>query len=234
MAQDPVPTEDTRPPSVPSGPRATAPQGPRAGQPPTPSGGLTPRGDSAPATGGTPRPGSGRASSSALAERVAADDGAHRKPQVRKLPVSILVRPYGIIRVGDGAPSSQPLQKHDVEVAPGLYPVTISCDYCEDVVDTIEVRADRENVFHLRAQPKPAQLSFDYQPADATVSLNGQSRVAHESLQAPFEVRFPRGPSGFQHTVEVEISHPGYSTAKRTVHLRPGERASLRGSLIPE
>ncbi|MFP2913126.1 serine/threonine protein kinase, partial [Pyxidicoccus sp. 3LFB2] len=168
-----------------------------------------------------------------LAER-APDDGAPQKSAVRKVPVSILVRPYGIIRVGDGAPSAQPLQKHDVEVAPGRYPVTISCDYCEDVVDTIDVRSDGENVFHLRAQPKPALLSFDYQPADATVRVNEQVRTAHESLQAPFEVRSPRGPAGFQHTVEVEISHPGYRTEKRKVHLRPGERMNLPGSLTPE
>jgi serine/threonine-protein kinase len=136
--------------------------------------------------------------------------------------------------VGDGTPSAQPLQKHDVEVPPGRHPVTISCDYCEDVVDTIDVRADGENVFHLRAQPKPALLSFNYQPADALVRVNEQLRTASESLQEPFEVRSPRGPAGFQHTVVVEITHPGFQPQKRVVHLRPGERTNLSGSLTPE
>ena len=38
-----------------------------------------------------------------------------------------------------------------MQLPPGLYTVTVSCGYCEDAMDTIEVRADRENVFHLRA-----------------------------------------------------------------------------------
>jgi serine/threonine-protein kinase len=231
--QDPTVTEDARPRPLSAGPRAPAPQGPRAGPPPVPPGGLTPRAGSAPASGGTPRPGA-RAASGALAERATEDEGASRKPLVRKVPVSILVRPYGIIRVGDGTPSAQPLQKHDVEVPPGRHPVTISCDYCEDVVDTIDVRADGENVFHLRAQPKPALLSFNYQPADAMVRVNEQLRTASESLQEPFEVRSPRGPAGFQHTVVVEITHPGFQPQKRVVHLRPGERTNLSGSLTPE
>jgi predicted Ser/Thr protein kinase len=232
MAQDPVPTNDLKP--LPASPGTPAQQGPRAGQPVAPPGGLTGREGSTSVSGGTSRPGTGRPGSGALAERPGPDDGAPRKPLVPRVPVSILVRPYGTIRVGDGAPSAQPLQKHDVEVTPGRHSVTISCDYCEDVVDTIDVSASGDNVFHLRAQPKPAMLSFDYQPADATVRVNEQTRVAHESLQTPFEVRSPRGPAGFQHTVVVEISAPGYQTEKRVVHLRPGERTSLRGSLIPE
>jgi len=231
--QAPAVTEDARPRPLSAGPRAPAPQGPRAAPPPVPPGGFTPRDGSAPASGGTPRSGA-RAASGALAERATEDEGASRQPLVRKVPVSILVRPYGIIRVGDGTPSAQPLQKHDMEVPPGRHPVTISCDYCEDVVDTIDVRAGGENVFHLRAQPKPALLSFNYQPADAMVRVNEQLRTASESLQEPFEVRSPRGPAGFQHTVMVEITHPGFQPQKRVVHLRPGERTHLSGSLTPE
>ncbi|MFP2963392.1 serine/threonine protein kinase, partial [Myxococcus sp. 1LA] len=165
---------------------------------------------------------------------AAEDEDAPRKPLVRKLPVSILVRPYGSIRVDDGAVSGQPLQKHDVEVTPGRRTVTISCDYCEDVVDTIDVQPTGDNVFHLRAQPKPSRLSVDFEPAGAQVRVGDELRSSAESLKSPFEVRSPRGPAGFQHTVVVEISHPGYVPERRVVHLRPGEPTTLRGSLRPE
>ena len=84
------------------------------------------------------------------------------------------------------------------------------------------------------AQPKPALLSFEYEPAGATVRVGEQLRTAQESLQSPFEVRSPRGPAGFQHTVVVDISHPGYQPERRVVHLRPGTPTILRGSLRPE
>jgi serine/threonine-protein kinase len=200
----------------------------RAAVTPPPVGGLTPPQESPPVAGGAPRTGGPR-----TAERTP-DDGAPRGPRPRKVPVSILVRPYGFIRVDDGAPSAQPLQKHDVEVAPGRHSVTISCDFCEDVVDTIDVRAEGENVFHLRAQPKPALLAVEYEPADALVRVSGEQRTARASLLSPFTIRSPRGPAGFQHSVEVEISHPGYRTERRKVHLKPGEPFTLRGSLLPE
>ncbi|MFY2559504.1 protein kinase domain-containing protein [Corallococcus terminator] len=157
-----------------------------------------------------------------------------RKSASKKILVSILVRPFGLIRVDDGLPSAQALQKHDVELAPGPHAITISCDYCEDVVETIDVQPDGENTFHLRAQPKSAPLSLEYEPAEATVRVGDQVRTARDSVQHPFEIRSPRGPAGFQHTVTVEISHPGFKTERRVVHLRPGEPTLLHGSLRPE
>ncbi|ATB48302.1 serine/threonine-protein kinase [Corallococcus macrosporus] len=212
-------------PGTPQPPRPAAP-GARPAKSATPPGALAPRTESAPAVGGAVRAGAARPS--------AEDEESPRKPLVRKLPVSILVRPYGSIRVDDGAISSQPLQKHDVEVTPGRRTVTISCDYCEDVVDTIDVQPGGDNVFHLRAQPKASRLSVDFEPAGAQVRVGDQLRSAAESVKDPFEIRSPRGPAGFQHTVVVEISHPGYVPERRVVHLRPGDPTTLRGSLRPE
>ncbi|AKQ65978.1 serine/threonine protein kinase [Myxococcus hansupus] len=197
---------------------------PRAAKAPS---GLTPRTEGSPSVGGTVKTGLARAA-------TPEDEDAPRKPLVRRLPVSILVRPYGSIRVDDGAISTQPLQKHDVEMTPGRHAVTISCDYCEDVVDTIDVQAEGDNVFHLRAQPKASRLSVDFEPAGAQVRVGDEVRTAADSLTTPFEVRSPRGPAGFQHTVVVEVSHPGYVPERRVVHLRPGEPTTLRGSLRPE
>ncbi|WP_163784783.1 serine/threonine-protein kinase [Myxococcus vastator] len=237
-APPPEPLAPVAPPDTTPAPKESAGRpAPGTAQPPRPGGaaprvvkdttapgGLAPRTDGALAVGGAVR---------GLGTRPE-DEEAPRKPLVRKLPVSILVRPYGSIRVDDGAASAQPLQKHDVEVTPGRHTVTISCDYCEDVVDTIDVQPDGENVFHLRAQPKTSRLSVDFEPAGALVRVGDQLRSAEDSVRTPFEVRSPRGPAGFQHTVVVEVSHPGYVPERRVVQLRPGEPTTLRGSLRPE
>ncbi|TSC20359.1 serine/threonine-protein kinase [Corallococcus sp. Z5C101001] len=151
-----------------------------------------------------------------------------------RLPVSILVRPYGSIRVDGGPASAQQLAQHDVLLAPGAHTITVSCGYCEDATETIDVKPQGENVFRLRALLKSSQLAMDYQPADATVRVGDVERTAHDSLQHPFDIRSPRGPASFQHRVEVEVSSPGYKTEKRVVLLEPGKPTTLRGSLLPE
>ncbi|NRD52748.1 protein kinase [Corallococcus exiguus] len=151
-----------------------------------------------------------------------------------KLPVSILVRPYGSIRVDGGPAGTKQLAQHDVQLSPGEHTVIVSCDYCEDATETIDVKPDRENVFRLRALLKASQLAMDYQPPDATVRVGDVERAANDSLQHPFDIRSPRGPASFQHRVEVEISSPGYKTEKRVVLLEPGKPTTLRGSLAPE
>jgi serine/threonine-protein kinase len=150
------------------------------------------------------------------------------------VPVSILVRPYGFIRVDAGERSAQPLAQHALELSPGRHTVTISCEYCEDVQEPIEVRPGAENVFRLRAQLKPSQVSFAYEPAEALVRVGSESRTARESLERPFEIRSPRGPASFQHRVEYEVSHNGYLTERRVALVEPGKPTTLRGALVAE
>jgi serine/threonine-protein kinase len=174
------------------------------------------------------------------------DPAQAKKPPVRtepprlepsrpaKVRVSILVRPYGAIQVDKEAPSPQPLAQHDLELTPGPHSVTVRCEWCEDAVETIDVVADAENVFRLRAQLKPSRLSFDYQPAEAQVRVAGEVRTARESMEHPFDIRSPRGPASFQHRVEYEVSYPGYRTEKRVVSIEPGKPVTLSGSLVAE
>ncbi|AKJ04242.1 serine/threonine-protein kinase [Archangium gephyra] len=158
-----------------------------------------------------------------------------REP-VRAVPesVSILVRPYGYIRVDQGARSDKPLAQHMVELTPGPHTVTITCDYCEDAQETIDVRRGVENVFALRALLKRSRLSFVYEPADALVRVGGEARTVRESQERPFEIQSPRGPASFQHRVEYEVSHNGYLTEKRVANLEPGKSTTLRGALVAE
>lgn len=166
--------------------------------------------------------------------KVAARPEPTAPAKAARLPVTVLVRPYGVIQVDDGAPSPQPLAQHAVEMAPGQHTITVSCAYCDPALETVDVRPGTENVFRLRAQLKPSKLSFDYQPPEATVRLNGTLRPARESLEHPFEVSSPRGPASFQHRVEYEVSAPGYRTERKSVLVEPGKPTVLHGSLTAE
>ncbi|NVJ27571.1 MULTISPECIES: serine/threonine-protein kinase [Myxococcus] len=162
------------------------------------------------------------------------DRVAGRKSASKKFIVSILVRPFGIIRVDDGPPSAEARAVHDVELSPGTHDITISCAFCEDVVETIDVQPEGERQFHLRAQPRSVPLSVEFEPGEATVRVGDLVRSARDTLLEPLVIRGPRGPAGFKHTVTVEISHPGFKTERHVVQLRPGEPQRLHGSLLPE
>ncbi|MFL5344655.1 MAG: protein kinase domain-containing protein [Hyalangium sp.] len=151
-----------------------------------------------------------------------------------KVHVSILVRPYGAIQVDTEVPSPQALAQHDLQLAPGRHAITVRCEWCEDAVETINVVPGTENVFRLRAQLKPARLSFDYQPAEAQVRVGKELRTARDSQEHPFTIESPRGPASFQHRVEYEVSSPGYRTEKRMVLVEPGKPVTLHGSLVAE
>ncbi|WNG17916.1 protein kinase [Cystobacter fuscus] len=150
------------------------------------------------------------------------------------VPVSILVRPYGYIRVDDGARSAEPLAQHSAALLAGTHTVTISCDYCEDARESIEVRPGAENVFRLRAQLKASRLSFDLEPADALVRVGEVTRTARDTQARPFDIPSVRGPAVFQHRVEYEISRSGYRTEKRVAYVEPGKSDIVRGVLVPE
>lgn len=156
------------------------------------------------------------------------------RPAVNLERVAILVRPFGFIRVDGGPRSSQALAQHNLSLAPGPHTVTITCQWCEDTQETIEVQPGQQNVFHLRAQLKTTLLSFDYEPKEALVRVGEQQRSARETLATPFEIRSPRGPPSFQHQVEYEISYLGYRTERRVVQLEPGKALTLHGALTAE
>jgi eukaryotic-like serine/threonine-protein kinase len=150
------------------------------------------------------------------------------------VPISILVRPYGYIRVDDEARSEQALAQHTARVAAGEHTVTITCDYCEAAQEHIEVRPGAENVFRLSAQLKPSRLSFAYEPADAVVRVAGETRPARDTQERPFDIRSPRSPASFQHRVEYEVSRPGYRSQKNVALVAPGTSFTVRGALQPE
>ena len=150
-----------------------------------------------------------------------------------RVPVSVLVRPYGFVQLDDEPTSAEALAQHNLSAVPGPHRVRVSCTWCEPVVETIEVRPGSDNVFRLRAQLKPSTLAFDWKPADAVVKIGDVQRTAHDSLTHPFELRSPRGPASFQYRVDYEISRPGYATEQGSTMVEPGKAETLRGALEP-
>ena len=150
-----------------------------------------------------------------------------------ELPIRILVRPYGYIQLDDGPKSAQPLAAHALKASPGKHRVVISCDFCEDASETIDVEPGQANVFHLPAELKPAQLRFDYTPRDAKVTIDGVTRSVSESLTRPFEITSPRGTPTFQHVVSYEITRAGSRPEKKTVRIPAGQQTTLHGTLAP-
>jgi serine/threonine-protein kinase len=176
----------------------------------------------------------GRAIATVVGDEPQAGKKPPTAPEPARLPVTVLVRPYGVIQVDDGPPSPQPLAQHALEMAPGRHTITVSCDYCDPATETVEVKPGQENVIRLRAQLKASRLSFEYSPPEAVVRVGTTLRSARESLATPFEIQSPRGPASFQHRVEYEVSAPGYLTEKRVALLEPGKPTVLRGSLTAE
>ena len=179
----------------------------------------------------------------AAADRPRSPDPAQAKRPVRHAPMAarrvevkakILVRPYGFIRVDGGPLSAQALAQHDLQLSPGRHRVQISCQFCEPTEETVTVRASGDNVFRLPAELKPSRVSFDYQPTDARVTVDGQtSRTAMQSLRTPFDVRSPKGPASFQHSVSYEVRREGYATEHKTVLIPAGQTVVLHGKLAP-
>ncbi len=155
-------------------------------------------------------------------------------PRPSLVPVTLLVRPFAFIAVDGGARSDEERQQHQLSLTPGSHSVQLSCAYCEDSEERIEVSAGGENVFRLGPQPRASLVSFDFTPAEATVRVGTESRSAAASLEQPFVVRSPKGAPSFQHRVTYEVSAPGFATERREVLLEAGETLTLRGTLSPE
>ncbi|HLL85103.1 MAG TPA: protein kinase, partial [Longimicrobium sp.] len=109
------------------------------------------------------------------------------------VPVVIKVRPFGYIRLDDGPRSTEARAQHALSATPGRHQLTVSCDFCLDVEETIDVKPQGANEVMVAAQLKPSRLSFEVQPANALVRIGQEQRAARDSLSRPFAVPFPRG-----------------------------------------
>ncbi len=143
------------------------------------------------------------------------------------------VRPFGYVSIDGGPKTGEALALHALQAAPGRHRVTVSCELCDDEVETIDVRSGQENLFRLRAQLKPATIAFDVEPPTALVRAAGVARAAGETRAEPIEIVSAKGPTTLQHRVDYEISAPGYRTVRKSVAIAPGRLTVIEERLSP-
>jgi len=150
------------------------------------------------------------------------------------LPVVIKVRPFGYVRMDGGPRTTEARSQHVLQASPGSHTLSVSCDFCEDVAETINVKPTSGNEFMIAAQLKPSRLSFVVQPSNALVQVGEEKRSAEETQAHPFDVRFPRGFMGGRFAVSYEISAPGFRPAQGEEKMTPGGNITVTRTLEPK
>ena len=93
------------------------------------------------------------------------------------LPVRVRVRPYGFVRVDDGAISAEQTNTHALGVPAGKHRFAITCkdpegmDVCEELVREVVIAPGAHNELEFVVKLKPSRLSFNYEPPEASVHI---------------------------------------------------------------
>src|SRR5262249_54830497 len=153
-----------------------------------------------------------------------------KPPKVKPLKFTIHFRPYAYARV-DGGPITDELPQHELQLTPGKHRLVYGCRFCEEKTVAFDV-GGQNTLLNLLVQAKPAELRFKVEPADATVLLAGQPRLASESQQRPFQVTFPPGVT--ERRIPVQISRPGFKTHSEMLVLFPDSSNTLQRLLERE
>ncbi len=157
-----------------------------------------------------------------------------RTAGAQPVPVSIKLRPFGYVQL-QGAPKSPELSHHELKLSPGRHEITVGCGFCEPVAETIEVPARGAPEFFFPVRPRPAGVVFEFQPADAWVTVKGSppARVA-DTDEKPVEVALAVSKQGLEREVEYEVFLPGFKKVKQKVLLTPGQVTRVSGALEAE
>jgi serine/threonine-protein kinase len=194
---------------------------------------------SGPVGGSPPESGSSEAPSRTQPTRVGTTRPASTAParppaHPALVPVQVLVRPYGYLRVDESHPSTEALSVHALALPPGRHVLRVSCQWCEDQAVTVDVVPGTPLTLAIPARLKPALLRFEFEPSTARVRIGALTRSAADSLEHPFEVPSPRAPTRFLHRVDYEVTLPGYRSVHASVDVLPGATRTLSGRLVPE
>ena len=162
---------------------------------------------------------------------TAKPSGTAAKTAVATAKLTLLFRPFAYAQI-DGGERQAENGQHEFQLAPGAHRLVYGCPFCEEQITTVQLGPSGNTVRFL-VQPKPATLRFRCEPADAQVTLGGETRAAAETSGKPFQVRFPKGETEPQQ-VSYEISKPGFKPIRQTVSLPPGDTKTIEGRLEPE
>ncbi|GMU62464.1 MAG: hypothetical protein AMXMBFR34_42270 [Myxococcaceae bacterium] len=133
------------------------------------------------------------------------------KPTAEPIDVAVVVRPFGYVKVDEGARSVDALSRHQLKLLPGRHRFTVTCDLaCEPEGKAISVEVRPGEDVLLVAPLKPSLVSFQGYPADAVIRVGGEERTAAESATRPFRLVTPAGGSTeLRHRFEFEVRAGG-------------------------
>ena len=137
--------------------------------------------------------------------------------------LNVNVRPFGYLSIDDGAPTAQALQTHAVSLSAGKHTVRVTCDLCN--ATTREITLSHDETLNIIAQLKPATVTFDGYPANATVLVGAEQRRALDTQQVPITVVTPpEGSREMRLPLRYEVMVDGQSVEKGSRNLTPGQR----------
>lgn len=133
------------------------------------------------------------------------------KPTAEPIDVAVVVRPFGYVKVDEGARSVDALSRHQLKLLPGRHRFTVTCDLaCEPEGKAISVEVRPGEDVLLVAPLKPSLVSFQGYPADAVIRVGSEERTAAESATRPFRLVTPAGGSTeLRHRFEFEVRAGG-------------------------
>jgi serine/threonine-protein kinase len=151
-------------------------------------------------------------------------------PAAAPIDVQVMVRPFGFLAVDGQPPSADPLAMHRLKLTPGEHRFTVTCDDCEASGHTRTVTiAPGQEAITLVAPLKPALLSFDGFPPEATVQVGAETRTVAESMSVPFRITTPpEGRRAMAHDVKYSVTLQGATLAQDVARVQPGKLLVVR------
>ncbi len=160
------------------------------------------------------------------------------RPAVPKklAPLTVRVRPFGFVRIDGGSRSEEETAMHRLQLPEGRHRISVNCsELCDEIHEEVTLEGEQPRELLVAVRLKPSKLSFNYEPAGATVRLGNEQRSVAETRAQPFLVVTPRERTrSLRHEVEFEISAPGFKTERRKIPVTPGSTLEINGKLEPQ
>jgi serine/threonine protein kinase len=150
------------------------------------------------------------------------------KKSLDLVALSVLVRPFGYLKVDGKAVADEAKARFQLELSAGPHTFSVNCEECLENVVMREIAAGEE--LSLIAKLKPARVAFRGYPENAIVRLGGFEKSAGESMATPFDVATPsKGSLQMRHEVTFTVvqkdseGQEAVIDGPRTVYVAPGK-----------
>jgi serine/threonine-protein kinase len=137
--------------------------------------------------------------------------------------VAVVIRPFGVLRVDGGPPTSEALSRHALRLRPGPHRFAVSCSGCDPSSPPVERVVRPGEDVRLVAPLAPARVSFAGYPDEALVRVGAVERTVAEARSRPFEIVTPAaGSPKLLHLVDFTVSLDGEVLERSSRWVEPG------------